>query len=61
MTDPPSSAVGHDFGDAFGSIVLLGHTEDPLDLSPAPDHVRLFCSVCTPAALCGTEKPRLEF
>lgn len=38
---PPGPAVGHNLGDAFGRIVLLSHAEDPFDLSPVPDHVRL--------------------
>lgn len=62
MTDPPGPAAGHDLGDAFGCIVLLGHAEDPLDLSPAPVpvHVCLLRCVRTQATLRRTEKPPLD-
>lgn len=38
VTDPPGPAAGHDLGNPLGCVILLGHTEDLLDLSPAPDH-----------------------
>lgn len=55
---PPGPAVGHNLSDAFGRIVLLSYTENPFDLSPVPDHVRLWCCVRTQDTQHRTKTPQ---
>ncbi len=60
MTDPPGPAVGHDLCDSFSCIVLLSYAEDPLDLSPIPDHICWLRCVRTLGTLRCTETPPLD-